>query len=86
MADTITHIQKALADEKVLFGLKECKKHVGTVKKVFIASNCSAQIKEDAQYYARINNIDCEVLAMTNDMLSIVCKKPYAINILCVTA
>jgi ribosomal protein L30E len=84
MSDTITQIQNALAEHKALFGIKEVKKVLKTIKVIYVVKNVGDKILADLEYYATLSKVPVEKLDMTNEELSILCKKPYFINVLSV--
>jgi len=88
MADAISEIQKAIADKKQVYGLSVALKLLKAkkLKKVFLVSNVAAQAQTDIMYYAGLTNTPVEKLAITNEDLTIICKKPFMINIVSITA
>jgi len=88
MADAISEIQKAIADKKQVYGLSVALKLLKAkkVKKVFLVSNVAAQAQTDIMYYAELTNTPVEKLTITNEDLTIICKKPFMINIVSITA
>ncbi len=83
----IAQIQKAIADKKEAFGPKEAKKQLSTgkVAKIYLTSNCAAEVEQDMTYYAKLSNVEVEKLALTNEELSILCKKAFLVNVVTIT-
>ena len=63
-------------------GLKNLK--LGNAEKIFLASNCKEETKEDIERLAKLCKAEIIVLNMPNDELSTLCKKPFAISMLSV--
>jgi ribosomal protein L30E len=72
----------AVKENKLTFGLDRTLKNLKAkkVKKVFLAFNCSKEIKE------KIKEFKAEVieLDMNNEEIAIQCKKPFSISVLSV--
>ncbi len=88
MADAISDIQKAIADNKQVYGLSVALKLLKAkkLKKVYLTSNVAAQAAQDIMYYADLTGTPVEKLSITNEDLTIICKKPFMINIVSITA
>ena len=80
----IEEIKKALADGNVMIGTERTLKglKLGKVEKVFVTSNCSADVKEQIEHYAGLAKVKVVMLKQPNDELGALCKKPYAISVL----
>ena len=77
-------LKEALKDKKTIIGAKRTLKFLklGKLKKVYIASNCPKDIKDDVDHYAKINDIDVIDLKENNEELGILCKKSFFISVL----
>ena len=80
----IEEIKKALVKGNVLMGTERTVKNLrlGKVVKVFLTSNCPADVKEQVEFYAGLGKVKVVQLAQPNDELGALCKKPYAISVL----
>jgi large subunit ribosomal protein L30e len=70
-----THLQSGkvvIGADRVLKMLKQKK-----LVKVYLASNCPDQLKEDLQYYAQLAKVPCLNLDYNNEELGVFCKKNY---------
>ncbi len=77
-------IRKQLTGKKLIIGRDEVVKgiHKGTISKVYISSNCPADLKKDLTKYSTISGFELFDTKVPNDELGTVCKKPFAIAIL----
>lgn len=66
--------------EKVLKRLRENK-----IKKIFLASNCPAKIKDDINHYAKLAKIPVIELNLNNEELGLFCKKNFFVAVLGIT-
>ncbi|MGM5485168.1 MAG: ribosomal L7Ae/L30e/S12e/Gadd45 family protein [Nanobdellota archaeon] len=77
-------IKKAVEQGNIVIGtertLKELKK--GNLGKVFVSSNCPAEVLEDLDHYTSIASVEKEQLEMYNDALGTLCKKPFPVSVL----
>lgn len=82
--DTLLVIQKAINDNKQIYGRKVTLKllRANKVKHIYLSSNIDAQTEGDILYYAQMANVPVEKLTLTNEELSIVCKRPHLISVL----
>lgn len=81
----LEEIRKNLGKEKMVIGQNETMKNLklSKVEKVFLASNCKPSVRNDMEYYCKLNKIPLIILEIPNDELGIVCKKQFAISIIC---
>lgn len=88
MADAISEIQKAIVDEKQVYGLAVTLKLLKAkkVSKIYLTANVAAQAEADIMYYASMTQTPVEKLTITNEDLSIICKKPFMINVVSIVA
>lgn len=77
-------IQKLVAEKKLIFGsamtLKGLKK--GTISKLYLAMNCTDEMKEELVHYCSFGNIVCETLPVSNVDLGVLCRKPFPVSVL----
>lgn len=69
-----------IGTEVALKGIKN-----GTLRKVFLSSNCPQKVREDISYYAQLASIPVVELKYTNEELGIFCKKNFLVSVLGVT-
>ncbi len=67
--------------DRVLKSLKS-----GSLGKIFLASNCRADLKADVEHYAGISGIPVVTLGMDNEELGVFCKKNFFIAVVGVGA
>ena len=63
--------------ERVLKGIKS-----GSLKKVFLASNCPAKVREDLIHYAKLSSIPVVELSYNNEEVGVFCKKNFLVSVL----
>ena len=80
----IDDIKKALKDGKVVIGTSRVMKSLraGNLSKVYLTSNCPADVKKNVKYYAGLGKTEVVQLKLANDALGTVCKKPFSISVL----
>ncbi len=81
---TIQDIKKAIKEKKIIIGadITLKKLRIGKLKKIYLASNCRKDTREDIIHYAKLNNVEVINLEKTNEELGILCKKPFSISVL----
>lgn len=84
MADIVGEIKKLVKENKLVIGADETLKGLRTGKftKIFLASNCSEQLKEDIMHYVGIAGVEVVDTGIVNDELGDICKKPYSIAVM----
>ena len=77
-------LKKALEEEKIVFGTDRTLKKLRNkdAKKVFIANNCTEDIKKNIERYAEVTKAVVVKLRMNNEELGAFCKKPFKISVL----
>ena len=82
---SITELGKALKEKTLAIGTERTIKMLknGRAKKVFLASNCSSEVKASVMRYARLSNAEVVELELPNDEVGMACKKPFPISVLC---
>jgi len=81
---SIDEIKKQLKSKVLIIGadrvLKALKKN--ELVKIFLASNASAELVNDIDYYSSLSRVEVEKLDIPNDELGVVCKKPFSIAVI----
>jgi large subunit ribosomal protein L30e len=80
----IDDIKKLLKTDKLLIGKDRVIKNLklGNLEKIFLASNCSDELKQDVENYSKLANVKVVQLDIPNEELGAVCKKPFSISII----
>ena len=81
---SLENLKKHLDNEKLVFGTEKTLKDLrkGLLEKVFLASNTKEDTKESFEKYSKLSGVKIEVLAILNDELGTVCKKPFSISVI----
>lgn len=66
--------------ERVLKGIKS-----GSLKKVFLASNCPVKVREDIFHYAKLASVPVVELSYNNEEVGIFCKKNFLVSVMGLT-
>ncbi len=79
-------IKKYAETKKIVIGTEQTIKNIkkGLTKKAFLSSNCPSGIRETILHYSSINEIEVVELNQDNNELGVLCKKPFAISVLCI--
>jgi large subunit ribosomal protein L30e len=80
--------KKLLSEEKMVIGTEGTLKLLrnGKAVKVFLAANCSDQVKEDIRQYCNMGKVECVDLTQNNEEVGVLCRKPFAISVVGVAA
>lgn len=80
----LVEIKKLLGNENLIIGKERTIKNLklGKVEKIFLSSNCSADMLSDVENYARQGNVEIVKLNQNNKELGTICKKPFPISML----
>jgi large subunit ribosomal protein L30e len=78
-------LKKALKEGKLVFGTNRTMKLIknGKAHKVYLAKNCNEDTKKEIIYYGKLAKIEVKQLDLPNEEIGMVCKKPFAISVLC---
>ena len=80
---SIEELKKLIGNKKLIAGsqraVKELKK--GTVKELFIASNCPDSLKTELEMNARMEKAAVSKLALSSEDLGILVKKPFSVAV-----
>lgn len=81
----IEEIKSSVKSGKAIIGTKITLKNLklGKVLKVFVTANAPEDIRSDIEHYAKISNAEVITLTQPNDELGTLCKKPFAISVVC---
>jgi large subunit ribosomal protein L30e len=81
--EPLTELRKHVQSSKLVIGTDEVIKLLkhNKVAKVFAASNCPKSVKEDLKHYSSMAECELLELAVPNDELGILCKKPFSISV-----
>lgn len=84
----VAEIKKLLEQDKLVIGADETIKglRAGKVKRVFLSSNVSTEVKADVARFCSISNIDCVELEQSSEEAGTLCKKPFAVSVIGVLA
>ena len=77
-------LSDALKSKKIIIGADRTLKLLRNdkIENVFIANNCSKEIKEDIEHYAKLNKVKIIEVDMNNEEMGAFCKKPFFISVL----
>ncbi len=80
-------LKAKLQDGKVIIGKDRVLKHLRekSVAKVFLASNCPKDLKEDVLHLAKLAKVPIVESALNNEELGLFCKKNFFIAVLATT-
>ena len=86
--DSIAEIKKYLEEKKLVLGQEEVVKALRNKKlaKVYLASNCPDITKKQMERYGQLANVPIEAVEKSNEELGILCKKPFFVSVLGVSA
>lgn len=81
---TTEQIRKLIEEKKVTVGTTATTAalRAGTLKTLVIASNAATQTRETLTRSAKLAGVAVDDIAITNDNLGTMCKKPFAIQAL----
>ncbi len=82
--DSLEEIKKNLETNQLIIGAEATLKNlkIGKLEKVYVTSNCSADVKEDIEHYTGIAGVEVVGLEQSNEELGVVCKKPFSISVI----
>ncbi len=83
--ESLTELRKHVQGSKFVMGTDVVMKHLrhSRLAKVFVASNCPDKVKGDIRHYCSVAGAGCGFveLAVPNDELGVMCKKPFSIAV-----
>jgi large subunit ribosomal protein L30e len=82
--DLTNEIKKNLEQKKLVIGTEMTVKSMRREKlsKVYLTSNCPADVRQDIERYAKLANVAVAELGLSNEELGVVCKKPFSISVI----
>ncbi|MFH0978434.1 MAG: ribosomal L7Ae/L30e/S12e/Gadd45 family protein [Candidatus Woesearchaeota archaeon] len=82
--DIKKELQLLMSTKKAVIGTDRAIKGIklGTIKKVYVSSNCPERTRKSLQYYCSIGKVACEELGFASTDLGVICKKPFSISVL----
>ena len=86
--EDITKIKKAIDDKKLIIGSQRVVKELKRSKllEVFITANCENRVKEDLKHYSSMQKVKLTSLDINNEELGVICKKPFSVSIIGISA
>lgn len=80
-------LKAKLQEGKVIVGKERVLKHLRekSLAKVFLASNCPKDLKEDLVNFAKLVKVPVVELTLNNEELGLFCKKNFFIAVLATT-
>ncbi len=80
----VTEIKGLLKTKKLIIGTEKTMKNLllGKIERIFLSSNCPENIREDINYYSKLQTFGVIELKYPNDELGAICKKPFSISVL----
>jgi len=77
-------IKKLIKSKELVIGTERTIKNLrlGRLRKVFLTSNCPADVKNSVECYSKLSNAEVEQLDIPNDELGVLCKKRFAISVM----
>jgi large subunit ribosomal protein L30e len=84
----VAEIKKLLEQDKLVFGADETLKglRAGKIKRVFLSSNASPETKASVERFCSINQVDCVEMDQSSEEIGTLCKKPFAVSVIGVSA
>lgn len=81
---SLAELKEALKKEKLIFGASQTIRNLKNkkIKTVFLAKNCSDEIKKSIEYYAELAKVKVINLDKSKNELSVFCKKGYPISVI----
>ncbi len=75
--------RQALKTEKIVVGANQTLRNlrVGKVKKIFLASNCPPELKNDLLAYCNITKVPLVDLPQPSDEVALLCKKKFQVTV-----
>lgn len=79
-------VTQALEKGNYIIGAKRALKllRANKVSQIVLSSNVSPQFKEDIEYYASLSHTPVETLLINNEELSVLCKRPFLVNVIAI--
>ncbi len=83
MKDDLQELKANVQEKKAVIGTERVLKKLRgkSLRKVFLASNCPDDIKEEVQQYASLAGVPAVVLEQNNSELGVFCKKRFMVSV-----
>lgn len=82
---TIEELQKYVKDKPkiLIYGARQNFKGIklAKLKEVFLASDCSKEIKEKIAEYSKFSDLKVDILPQGKEELALICKKNFPVSI-----
>lgn len=80
----VKDLKDLLKKKKLVIGTEKTLKMIREmgITKVYISSNCPEKVKQDFEYYSKLNKFEIVYLKQNNEELGTVCKKPFNISVI----
>lgn len=81
--EELAELRKHVQSGKLAIGTKEVNKllKLNKLTKVFVAANCQNSVKENLKSYCAAPECQLVELAVPNDELGVLCRKPFSIAV-----
>lgn len=83
MEESLKLIKIKVQEGKAIIGSASVLKNLKSknLKRVFLAKNCPADLREDIGHYAQLAGVPVISLEQTNEELGVLCKKNFFISV-----
>ena len=80
----IAELKKYVKENKLLLGREVVMKSLknGKVSRIFMSSNCPADLKDDVAHYTSLAGVEVVEVALTNEEFGTLAKKPFSISVM----
>lgn len=82
--ETLNELKKLLTSKRLIFGKERTIKNLkqGKLEKIYICSNCAADVVQTIGIYAKQADVKLEMLEISNVELGEICRKPFIISVI----
>lgn len=82
-SEELKQLKSQLLSGKVVVGMDCVMKNLksGVLKRIFIASNCRQDVREDLHHYAKLQDVEVVDVDLSNEELGILCKKNFMVSV-----
>jgi large subunit ribosomal protein L30e len=83
MTEALLELRKHVQVNNTVIGTDRTIKliNLGQIETVFVAENCSADVKEDLKRYCSDSKCEVVELPVPNEELGVLCKKPFSVSV-----
>ncbi len=84
MVDILEQIKSSIKDGNVIMGTERVLKSLKSkgLKRVALANNVSDEVRSEIEHFARLSDVDVEIVNMNNEELGTFCKRKHNISVL----